>query len=162
MKFKKRVWIIVIISVLLISIFLFVNPFKTGKAISSGNQEVRVIPLSQEERQKVAQVLITSEFIKDVPENYPIALSFFSFEGNERVWRDSFLIGEGTLLSQGTPTIYLSLHAKYISEFNGNNFCEIIQTASKNGDLGFDSEYNTASLFLRYAGMLKYRDCFGF
>ena len=165
MKFKKRALIIAGILIVLDSIFLFVNPLKTGKAINSnsGNgQPAKVVPLLEEERQKVAQTLITSEFIKDIPEDYPIALSFFSFEGNERIWRDSFLIGKNTLLSQGTPTIYLSLHAKYISEFNGNNLCEIIQTANKNHDLGFDSDYNSANLLLKYARMLKHRECFGF
>ena len=47
-------------------------------------------------------------------------------------------------------------------KFKGDNLCEVIQRANKNGDLGFESEYGKASLFIKYVGMLKLRDCFGF
>ena len=172
---KKKVVVAAIILIVLIGTFLVINYVKTGKAVSSnsGNsqgttssnsqiKEPKVVPLSQEENEKVVQILITSEFIKDVPEKYPIALSFFSFEGNERILHDSFLIGKNTLLSEGNPTVYLSLPTKYIPEFNGNNLCEVIQLANKNRDLGFYTAESTTSLILKYAGMLKHKECFGF
>ncbi len=160
---KKRVIIAIVLGVIIIGVFFFFKFVGTGKVVSSGNnQEVKVVPLSQEEREKVAQTLLSSKFIKDIPKEYPVALSFFSFEENQRVWRDSFLIGQNTLLSEGNPAIYLSLHSKYISEFNGNNLCDIVKTANKNKDLGFYSDYNKLNLFIKYAGMLKHRECFGF
>ena len=160
---KKRVIIIAIVLGIIICVFLFIRFFDTGKVVSSGNnQEVEVVPLPQEEREKVAQTLLSSEFIKDIPKEYPVALSFFSFEENKKVWRDSFLIGKNALLSEGNPAVYLSLNSKYISEFNGNNLCDVIKTANKNKDLGFYSDYNELNLFIKYAGMLKHRECFGF
>jgi hypothetical protein len=45
---------------------------------------------------------------------------------------------------------------------NGSNLCDVIQQANKNGDLGSESKYSTMNLLIKYAGMLKYRDCFGF
>ena len=72
-----------------------------------------------------------------------------------------FLIGNNQLLNEGEPAMYLYLHSKYISEINNNNLCSVIKKAKDNGDLGFYSEYNKASLMIKYAGMLKHRGCFG-
>ncbi|MBU4117082.1 MAG: hypothetical protein KKG94_04995, partial [Nanoarchaeota archaeon] len=72
------------------------------------------------------------------------------------------LISDGQLLSNGKPEISLTLHSKYISELNENNLCEIVKKANNNRDLGFYSENSKAKLFIKYAGMLKHRDCFGF
>ena len=142
------------------AILIFGNLAPTGKTTSS--QSIQTVPLSSEEQQKVFQIISSSDFFQDVPKKNPIALTFFSFENNQRIWRDGFLIGGGQFLTQGEPTIYLMLHSKYISEFNGNNLCEVIQRANKNGDLAFHSEYGKVSLLIKCAGMLKHRDCFGF
>jgi hypothetical protein len=178
MKSKKRIKKIVMLSIILpiflIGIILAINYTKTGKTINSnsGNsqqektvspvQEQKIVSLSLEEKQKVTQVLLNSEFIKDIPENSPIALTFFSFEGNERILHDTFLIGKNTLSPSGSPIIYLSLPTKYIPELSGNNLCDIIQQANKNHDLGFYTEVSTTALLLKYSGMLKYKSCFGF
>ena len=133
--------------------------YSTGKIIQG---DIEIIPLTPEERQKVEQVILSSEFIKDVPAKNPIVLRFFDFENGQRIWQDGFLIGKDGIIIEGDPTIFLSLHTKYIAEFNGNNLCEIIQRAKSNNDLGFHSESNKASLFLKYSSMLKHRKCFGF
>ena len=159
---KKR-WLVigVIFAIAIALIIFFTMKHSTGKIVNSG-EPIRYVPLSQGEIDKVAQTIISSEFIKDVPEKNPIALIFFNFENGERVQQDGFLIGNNKLLTEGTPSIYLTLNSKYISKLNGNNLCDVIKEANKNGDLGFQSKYGTASLLLRYASMLKYRDCFGF
>jgi len=150
-----------ILAIILIGIFFF-NPFKN----SSSNiefQNVEVIPLSGEERQKVFISVMSTEFIKDIPEKYPVAITFFSFDGNgNRVFHDSFLMGKNEFLTEGNPEIYLALHSKYIPELNPENFCEVIQAANKAGDLAFNSESNKASLLIKYRSMLKHRECFGF
>ena len=165
---KNRIILLVIIVgiILAIVIIFSTNSSKTSGAATTNQggsvQEVKRLPLTVEEQQKVAQTILSTEFIKDVPENDPIALTFFSFEGGQRVWRDSFLIGRDQLLSEGTPSIHLTLHSKYIERFNGDNLCELVREANKNGDLGFETEHGKASLLIKYAGMLKHRDCFGF
>ena len=160
---KKRTMVIMVIALTLIIavITFFVVKTPTGK-VSNTEQPIKYVPLSQIEIDKVAQTIASSEFIKDVPEKNPVALIFYNFENGERVQQDAFLIGNNQLLNEGTPSVYLTLHAKYISELNGNNLCDVIKEANKNGDLGFQSEYNTARLLLKYAGMLKHRACFGF
>ena len=161
MKYKKGIIIfgtIIITSILLTFIFNNAAP-ATGKSVLS---QVKVIPLNPEERSKVMQVLTTNEFTKDIPKKSPISLTFFDFINGERIWQDSFLISDGQLLSNGKPELSLTLHSKYISELNENNLCEIVKKANQNKDLGFYSENNKAKLFIKYAGMLKHRDCFGF
>ena len=160
MKNKKRVIIIIgIIIILIISIFLIINKFSsTGKSV----QQIKVVPLSSGQREKVTQFLLSSEFTQDMPKKQSISLRFFDFKDGKRIWQDSFLIGKNQILSEGDPAIYLILHSKYISELNQENLCDVIKKAKVNGDLGFYSEYNKARLLIKYASLLKHRKCFGF
>jgi len=155
------VLLVILASIIILGIFLFLFN-KPSEQTNQGVLNVEVVPLSQEERQKVFDSTMSTEFIKDVPEKYPILITFFSFENGERVYHDSFLIGRNEFLSEGEPEIYLALHSKYISELTPENFCEVIQRANKAGDLAFNSESNKASLLIKYRSMLKHRDCFGF
>ena len=162
MKIKKK-WIALgtlLIVVAIIFLLLFIEPATTGNTVASG--DARYVPLSQVEVQKIAGTIVSSEFIKDVPEKDPVALSFFNFDDQGRFWQDGFLIGKDQLLSQGEPSVYLALHSKYISQLDGTNLCEIIKEANNNGNLAMDSEYGKAKLLVKYAGMLKHRECFGF
>jgi len=151
---------LVAIFLLLVLILIFKPESKANVVNNSG--EYRYVPLEQVEVQIVAETILSSEFIQDVPEDDPIALSFYSFDSGGRVWRDSFLIGRGQLLQEGEPSIYLAIDAKYIREMSGSNLCDVVKTANSNGDLGFESSYGKARLLLKYKGMMKYRDCFGF
>jgi hypothetical protein len=166
MKKKKIILIISIILVVFIALFLINRFYLTGKIIGTGkgSQQIQVTisPLTSSEHMQVQRVIESSNFIKDMPKNGIISLRFFNFVEGNRVWQDEFLIGKSGVLSSGQPDFYIILHSKYISELNSQNLCDVTQRANKNGDLGFYSEHSTASLFLKYAGMLKYRKCFGF
>ncbi len=161
-KKNKKIIIVVIVVITLAVVLFFIIDKSSKKGETVTTKDIKVVPLTLEEKQKVISTVLSSEFIKDIPENNPIALTFFSFENGERVWRDSFLIGRNQLLSEGNPAVHLSLPSKYISEFSEDNLCDIIKEANKNGDLGFYSEHSEVSLFIKYAGMLKHRECFGF
>jgi|TARA_Y100000310_G_scaffold167546_1_gene167343 hypothetical protein len=159
MIYKKIILGGIIFIIMVLAIFILDKLILTGEIIY--NQETEIVPLSSEDKEKVAQTLLTSEFIGDVPKNNPISLRFYTFQNGERIWRDGFLIGKKQLLSEGKPAVFLYLHSKYIQEFNSGNICETIKKANKNGDLGFYSEHGKTSLLLKYSGMLKHRDCFG-
>lgn len=161
MKYKKRI-VIGIIILIILAVFALDKFVLTGKATNSNLQQVEIVPLTAEERQKVVQTVLSSKFIADVPNKNPIALQFYDQQGNERIWRDGFLIGENQLLSQGEPSIYLYLPSRYILQIDNDNLCDIIKKAKGNGELGFYSDYSKAILLIKYAGMLKHRDCFGF
>ena len=163
MKKKNRLIIAGLFLVLVLSFFLYDKFLSEAETtINIQQAQVEIVPLSQVQVEKVALILLTSEFIKDVPERNPIALQFYDFQDGERIWQSGFLIGENELLASGNPSAYIILHSKYISKLNENNFCEIIMEANKNGDLGFHSEYSKASLLIKYSGMLKHKNCLGF
>ena len=163
MKLKKK-WIIIgIASTLVIIVAILLSIFyKPSEKNTMVPGEYRYVPLSQVEIEKVATTIVSSEFIKDVPKNNPVALTFFDFDEQGRVWQDSFLIGRDQLLSEGEASVSLALHSKYISQLDRTNLCEVIKEANKNGDLAFNSKYGKAKLLVKYAGMMKHRDCFGF
>ena len=163
MKLEKK-WIIIGIALILVIIvaillFIFYKPLEEN-VMAPG--EYRYVPLSQAEIEKVSTTIVSSEFIKDVPKKDPVALTFFDFDEQGRVWQNSFLIGRDQLLSGGEPSVSLALHSKYISQLDGTNLCEIIKEANKNEDLALNSQYGKARLLIKYAGMLKHRECFGF
>jgi len=156
---KKYLKIILLLVLILLAI-IFIKPAITGKA--SEGTPLRYVPLTQEEIQKAASTILSTEFIQDIPKKDPIALIFYSYEGNEMVQRDGFLIGKNELLSSGIPSLNIYAPAKYISKFNGKNLCEIVQLANNNGELIINSEYENARLLLKYSSLLKHRSCFGF
>ena len=49
-------------------------------------------PLNPGERQKIVELITSSEMIKDIPEENPISLIFFTFENGKRIWQDGFLM----------------------------------------------------------------------
>ena len=165
---KKKIIIIAIVILVAVAAFVIYDSYFGAKPVSpnggggGGGTPPRTEPLSDEDRAKVIEKILSSEFLDDIPEKYPISLRFFKFDEEGRIWQDYFLLGRGELISSGTPGIRLTLHSKYISELDNTDLCTVIQTANKNRDLGFDSEYNTASLMLKYRGMLGHRECFGF
>jgi hypothetical protein len=117
--------------------------------------------LNEEEINKVKTAILSSEFIGALPENGVISLQFFNFENGQRVWLNKFLIGKNKILTSGTPEIFITLHYKYIAELTPTNLCETIQIANANGDLGAWSDLSDTKLALKYAGVIKYRSCFG-
>lgn len=167
---KKKISLVILIF-FLISIaiyFFYTNKFSTKSSSDASSnpqsgqtQQVQIIPLSDQEKEIVTKTILSSDFIKDVPEEDPIAIRFYKFEDGKRVWQDGFLIGNNQILAGGSPSIYLTLHSKYISEINEENLCEVIKKAKENGDLGFETELGNTQLLWKYKEMLSHRDCFG-
>lgn len=148
---------VVIILIILGAVLLINKKPQTG-AIT---QDIEIVPLSPQERQAVANAILSSEFVSDLPEKYPIAIFFFDFENGQKRWRDGFLVGPSGLLSQGEPEVYITIHSKYIPELASENLCEVMRRAYQAGDIGFESQTSKVSLLIKYAGMLKHRDCLG-
>ena len=159
--FNKKVIILLGIILLIVLCFFII---KDKKIEISGNvgAQIQINPLSNEQIKIVGQTILSSEFIKDLPNNGAIALQFYDFVDGQRVWQSGFLIGKEGFLSEGTPDIILIMHSKYISQLDGTNLCDVVKSAQANNDMWMETEENEAKLLLRYSGMLKYRDCFGF
>ncbi len=118
--------------------------------------------LTPEEAAKVKNAILSSEFISAMPNNGVISIQFYYFPLGERIWLDTFLIGKNQILTSGNPDMNVIIHSKYISELPSSSLCDIIQKARTNGDFAYDTQLGDAKLLLKYSGMIKYRDCFGF
>jgi len=160
---KNKRWLIASSVVILVVVALIVIP-KLGnpQASGGGGGQVEIVPLSQEQINILGQNVLSSKFIGDLPTNGIIGLQFYDFAEGQRIWRSGFLIGKEGFLSSGTPDLVLIMHAQYISALNEMDLCGIVQSAKANGDMWVESELSDAKLLLKYAGMLKHRDCFGF
>jgi len=160
---KNKRWLIISGIVILIVVLIIVIPKLGNTGIGSeGGGQVKITPLSQEQINIVGQAVLSSDFIEDLPKNGAIALQFYDFKDGQRVWQSGFLIGQKGFLASGTPDLVLIMHAKYISYLDGTNLCEVVQAAQVNNDMWVESQESNAKLFLKYAGMMKHRDCFGF
>ena len=160
MEKGKKVLVIgslVLVIVALSIILLFNNSKETGTV----TQNIETVPLSSVERQAVVNTVLNAEFLKDLPEDEPIAIVFYDFDTGERRFRDGFLINNKGFLSEGKPTVSVYIHSKYIKEFEQSDLCSVISQANKNGDLATYSDYSNARLLLKYSGMLKHKSCLG-
>jgi hypothetical protein len=139
------------------------NPPSTNSNAPPITQQyvIQKTALTSEETNKVREAILSSEFVDALPNDGVISLRFFNFENGQRVWLNTFLIGKNQILTSGTPDIFITLHYKYISSLTPTNLCETIQTANSNGDLGAWSDLSDTKLALKYASVIKYRDCFG-
>ena len=155
----KRKYLVLITILVAISIIIYIQ-----RASIQGNvvsQEIRTVPLSADETNAVSSVIATSEFVEDLPESGVIALRFYSFDEQGRIWSDAFLIGRDGLLSEGEPDMYIAIHSKYIEQFGSLSLCDIIRTANTNGDFAFHSDKSKVSLLVKYSGMVKHKGCLG-
>ncbi len=132
-----------------------------SKPTGYATQQIETVPLSPQERQVVANAVLSSEFISDLPKKHPVAIFFYSFENGQRIWRDGFLVGPTGFLSEGEPEVYITIHSKYIPELESGSLCDVMGRAYKAGDVGFESQKSKASLLLKYAGMMKHKSCLG-
>ena len=162
MKRKLNKKKIIIFGVIVLLIIGFIVIPKLGKSGVSGGGQVEIVPLNQEQINIVGQAVLSSKFISDLPSKGAIGLQFYDFQNNERVWQSGFLIGKNGFLDSGTPDLVLIMHSKYISYLDGTNLCEVVQAAQANNDMWVESQESDVKLLLRYSGMIKHRDCFGF
>jgi hypothetical protein len=124
--------------------------------------QTQIYVLNDEKTNLLNQTVLSSEFIKDFPEKGIIALRFYDFIGEQRIWVKDILIGKHGLLNEGKPDLVLIMHAKYVAQLNETNLCDVIKTAKTNGEMWSESEKSDVELLFKYSGMIKYRNCFGF
>ncbi len=141
------------------------NPsYNSENSNNQGNKTIKLsfIALSEEQRKKVEDALLSSDFIKDVPKKNPISIRFFYFDEGYRIWQDRFYLSNGELIEKTETSMELIIHSKYIDDLGTKDLCTIVQIANQNGDLGVETEFSDAELLWKYKGMMKHKDCFGF
>ncbi len=131
------------------------------KSSTSSKNKVKTIPLTDSERQKVEEALLSSEFIKDIPKKNPISIRFYYFENGSRVWQDRFYMSNGELIESTETGMEIVINSKYIDDLSEKELCSVVQDARSKGDLGTRTDYSETQLMWKYKSMLKHKDCFG-
>ena len=153
---KKIILISIICVVLLVSSFIF---FYTTEKPKTSSKPIRVVPLEISEKNKVIEAVEKNSLVEDIPSSGIIAIRFYSFQGEERIWRDEFLISKQGIVREGDPDLNVYLHAKYIEELTPENLCEILGKANSEGDMSIQTNKNKILLAAKFTGLLKHRDC---
>lgn len=147
-KFRKNGKPIIIALVVLV---LIVLAFYFGTAETTGNvvvwDPVVVTP------ENLPAFLMTLQLIHDLPEKSNIYAKFGELE---------YTITKGNveLGVPRNPDIILRLPKRYIAKL-GLNPCGAIQEAIQNRDLEIETSLSKASLFWKFKGLFKYKDCAG-
>ena len=112
---------------------------------------------------RLSNILINEQMVKDLPSSGSIRLRFFHFLGDCRKWDKSYLITKNKVEEKDSTTdIDIWLHTNYVDNVQPNNLCEVITQAKAHNDFGQSSSLSRTSLLIKYSSMLKYRSCFGF
>jgi len=129
---------------------------------STGSSSTSKTKTSPPNYNNLIKNLPKNQMIKDLPSGKSLQLKFFSLSKGERIWEKSFIVSnremkEGKL---DNPEVTFTIHSKYVNQITSSNLCDIMKTASRNKDLGFESELGYASLAWKYSSLLKYKSCF--
>lgn len=156
-KLVKFIIIAIIFIFLALSLFLLLCPKTnlTGNAISTPTLKINYSNFEKE----VAKNYI----ILALPTNSKAVLQFYNITNGKKQLESSFILGKSNVTkgSLENPDITLSLNSNYLKELTNNNFCQVIQKAINNGDLGVEMGLSEISLAWKYKSVLRYAGCFG-
>ena len=114
--------------------------------------------------ENIPEQLPKINMIKALPDDSYLLLQFYNFNSGQRQIEKAYLLSNSEAIetNQTSADIVLSINSKYLSELTNKNFCEIIQKANENNDLGFDTTLSTSELVWKFKSMSKYKACLGF
>lgn len=118
-------------------------------------------PLSEKEIGIVKEMIGSSNMLDKIPQDHPITLQFYYFEGGRRVSLRKFILGPGGKVDGQESDLKILLDRNYISDFETDSFCDVIKAAKSAGHLGTRSELSSTKLLWRYKSLMEYKDCFG-
>lgn len=174
---NKKIWLyisLVVVLIILIGGGYFLYNYFEGKNSEpvnynrGSNQNTPQTPFvyteaTEEDFFNFEKIISKNEMINELPNDAKILLSFYTFEGNKRVWQNSYILTKGSVKKGETSDydIKLILHSKYITVLDENNLCRVIKTAKNNNDFGSQTTLSTFKLAWKYKGILEYKDCLG-
>jgi hypothetical protein len=172
---KLVIYNIILMSVVLLTIigFIGISYYNSKTAVSESqssggsssipSQPVIYEPATEEDYQRLEEILPQNEIIQKLPDNAKIILKFYNFDTGERSWEKSYILTKGNA-EQGSANdadMDLIMHSKYLSKLTASNFCNIIKSAKANGDFASDLKISKTSLLWKYKSIMSYRDCLG-
>ncbi len=161
---RNKLFLVIGVILIISLVFILINKSNlniSGKATtqlkSSGTSQPVIIT-----NENFAQHFEKQQILKDLPKKAVILLKFYDYVEGERVWEDSYIIRESSVILGETneADLEISLHSKYFSELG--SFCKTIKLAKANGEMGFELKISKTKFLWRYKGMTGYRDCLGF
>jgi len=162
LKLLKKNWLqILLIIVAIAALILLASLFFHPKTNLTGN--VVSIPTVVINYSNFEKELAKNYIIRAIPDNAKILLKFYNLNSGKMQWESSFILTRANV-TRGTlqnPDITLSLNSRYLKELTNKNFCQIIQQARNNGDLGVELGLSEVSLVWKYRAVLRYGSCFG-
>ena len=164
---KKGILFIVCILVVFLVFFLFFYESGENIPISIGNKVIggHVVrtPATDITYDNLANHLANNAVVKDLPDNTKVLLRFYNFDSGSRSFERSFVLTnfevyEGEVAD---PDLTLLIASYYLDDWNSRNFCNIMNTARNNGDLGYESSLSSIKLAWKFKSMNKHKSCFG-
>lgn len=142
------------------------TPLATQNPPSVKDNSPTIITASEEDYQRLEDILPQNEIIQKLPEDAKIKLSFFNFNSGYREWERTYILTRGNAV-QGEASLSevdmsLIMHSRNLPLLKGDNFCEVINSAQRNGDFAMETERSTLSLGWQYKSIIGYKDCLGF
>lgn len=111
----------------------------------------------------VKSVLENEEMIHDLPSKGSLSFVFFHVVEGCTFGDKFYYITKGSVEEKRSGAdIRIMVYSDYAGDFGDKSLCEIVQSARANGEFRQSSELSKVRLLIRYVGMLKYRECFGF
>ncbi len=100
--------------------------------------------------------------VSEFPKAGSLRLRFFHFTEGCRFWDKSFILKTNSVEEGDFQTdIDIWVHSKYAPDLKTQGLCDVVQNAKSNGDFGQSTNLGKTRLTIRYASLLKYKDCFG-
>ena len=101
--------------------------------------------------------------IQALPKDAVILINFYNFDSGEKVIEKSYILTNGGMIEGSRDSdLIISIHSKYLSELTNQNFCQVIEEAKANGDLGIETNLSSTQLAWKFKSMYSYRTCLGF
>ncbi|MFA5993103.1 MAG: hypothetical protein WC796_05345 [Candidatus Pacearchaeota archaeon] len=172
-KVKLIVLIVVVLVIVIAGSFFVVSLIKNKENNSSNNSggggspgpqitfPTKVVNINGESV-SLESYLASQDFVKDLPKSASISLKLYNFNSGERQVENVYAITKGSVRAgfASNPDVEIMIHSKYLDDLK-NGLCDAVAKAKDNGDVGIETKISTTSLMLKYAGMMKYKSCFG-
>lgn len=155
-------WIKVLLSIALIVIIIGAFSFAYINSLPKKTTSTIPTPTISVNYSNFADVVSKNNIVKAIPDKSTIILKFYNFNSGEREIEKSYIITTGKIIEgEAAADVTIFLSSKYLSGLTNKNFCDIIQKANNNGDLGIESELSDSALAWKLKSMFKYKSCLG-
>lgn len=159
----KIILIFIVVVGLALATGLVIQKFIPKKVIVYNGPTVPPVPINYT---NLPQELSKQGIVGAIPSGSEILLKFYNFNSGSRVWEKSYAMTKGSVKEitnvEERADIVLTLNSNYLNSLTNQNFCDVIQKANNNGDLGFGTSLSEVALAWKFKSMYQYRTCLGF